>query len=81
MGLLSLDETNLKILSSSGKPQQKRWAERIKPIRKNGHLLLVTLLLCNTVINESLPVVLDPLVGTGIPAILSSTALIFVFGE
>ena len=42
--------------------EQKRYAEKIKPIRKIGHLL-VTLLLSNMIVNETLPVVADPVLG------------------
>ncbi|KAJ3171397.1 hypothetical protein HK101_011254 [Irineochytrium annulatum] len=59
LGLMSLDETDLRILKNSGTPAEKIAAERIEPIRKRGHLLLVTLLLTNTVINETLPILLD----------------------
>lgn len=38
---MSLDETQLRVLSVSGTEQQRRYAQKIEPIRKNGHLLLV----------------------------------------
>ncbi|KAJ1964698.1 hypothetical protein IWQ62_002859 [Dispira parvispora] len=81
LGLMSIDETNLHILSISGDERQKRYAARIQPIRKNGHWLLVTLLLTNTLVNESLPIIMDSIFGGGVTAILASTALILVFGE
>ncbi|KAJ2710766.1 hypothetical protein H4R19_003586 [Coemansia spiralis] len=81
LGLMSLDETNLHILATSGSERQKRYAQRILPIRKNGHWLLVTLLLANTVINETLPIVLHSIVGGGVMAVLVSTASIVLFGE
>ncbi|ORX67323.1 DUF21-domain-containing protein, partial [Linderina pennispora] len=81
LGLMSLDETNLHILATSGTETQKKYAKRIQPIRKNGHWLLVTLLLGNTVINETLPIVMDSIFGGGVTAVLVSTASIFVFGE
>src|SRR5687768_3661941 len=56
IGLMSLDSTNISILKLSGTPRERLYAERIEPIRKNGHLLLVTLLLVNTVVNETLPI-------------------------
>jgi metal transporter CNNM len=53
-----------------------------KPIRKNGHLLLVTLLLANVIVNETLPIIMDDVLGGGgVTAILASTVLIVVFGE
>ena len=39
---MSLDETQLRVLSVSGTPQQQAYARKIEPIRKNGHLLLVS---------------------------------------
>lgn len=56
--------------------EQKRYAEKIKPIRKNGHLLLVTLLLSNMIVNETLPVIADPVLGGGFQGVVVSTVLI-----
>ncbi|PIA14553.1 DUF21-domain-containing protein [Coemansia reversa NRRL 1564] len=81
LGLMSLDETNLHILATSGSEKQRQYAKRIQPIRKNGHWLLVTLLLGNTVINETLPIVMDSILGGGVMAVLVSTASIVLFGE
>lgn len=93
LGYMSLDETQLNVLSMSGTPfvtfihsaffphrvfysQQKRYAEKIMPIRKNGHLLLVTLLLSNMIVNETLPVISDPILGGGVQSVVVSTVLI-----
>eukprot|EP00842_Homolaphlyctis_polyrhiza_P004424 jgi/Hompol1/4983/HPOL_004106-RA len=81
IGLMSLDETNLSILKVSGTPAEKSFAARIEPIRRNTHLLLVTLLLTNTVVNETLPVLFDAIHLEGWQAVLCSTGLILVFGE
>jgi CBS domain containing-hemolysin-like protein len=81
IGLMSLDSTTLTILKRSGTPLQKLWANRIEPIRKNSHLLLVTLLLMNTVVNESLPVLFHIINLDGFLAVLLSTGLIVIFGE
>ncbi|KAI8874183.1 DUF21-domain-containing protein, partial [Ramicandelaber brevisporus] len=84
LGLMSLDETNLQILLASGTPQQKRHAARILPIRRTGHLLLVVLLLANTLVNETLPILFDSIMGGhggGLSAVLASTALVVIFGE
>ncbi|CAG8455229.1 9643_t:CDS:2 [Dentiscutata heterogama] len=79
---MSLDETNLHILCRSEDPKKRKYAARIQPIRKNGHLLLVTLLLSNVLVNETLPIVMDDIMGSGsISAILASSALIVLFGE
>ncbi|KAJ3278437.1 hypothetical protein HK104_002345, partial [Borealophlyctis nickersoniae] len=81
IGLMSLDETNLAILKVSGSPKERAYAARIQPIRKNAHLLLVTLLLGNTIVNESLPILMDTIHLEGYKAVLISTALIVIFGE
>lgn len=62
---MSLDTTNLAILEVAGSPQQKYYASRIIPIRKNGHILLSTLLLTNTVLNETLPILFDGIFSKG----------------
>jgi metal transporter CNNM len=55
---------------------QRKYANKIKPVRKNGHLLLVTLLLANMIVNESLPVIADPILGGGVQSVVVSTVLI-----
>ncbi|KIJ67290.1 hypothetical protein HYDPIDRAFT_173888 [Hydnomerulius pinastri MD-312] len=81
LGYMSLDETQLNVLSICGTPQQKRYADKIKPIRQNGHLLLVTLLLANMIVNESLPIISDPVLGGGVQSVVVSTVLIVIFSE
>ncbi|KAJ7146409.1 hypothetical protein C8R44DRAFT_837110 [Mycena epipterygia] len=81
LGYMSLDETQLNVLSMSGTPKQREYANKIKPIRKNGHLLLVTLLLANMITNETLPVVADPVLGGGVQSVVVSTVLIVIFSE
>ena len=78
---MSLDATNLQILKASGTQMQKAYADRIEPIRKSTHILLVTLLLGNTIVNETLPVLFHTIHLDGYQAVLISTALIVVFGE
>ncbi|KAJ1728723.1 hypothetical protein LPJ61_003880 [Coemansia biformis] len=79
---MSLEETNLRILATSGTATQREYARRILPIRRNGHWLLVTLLLGNTIVNETLPIVMDSVLGgSGVTAVVISTAAIVLFGE
>ena len=68
---MSLDSTNLAILSAAGTAKQQKHAAKIMPIRKNGHLLLTSLLLTNTVLNETLPILCDGLFGEGNPSVYS----------
>ncbi|THU76410.1 DUF21-domain-containing protein [Dendrothele bispora CBS 962.96] len=81
LGYMSLDQTQLNVLSVSGTPEQRKYANQIKPIRANGHLLLVTLLLANMIVNESLPVIFDEILGGGTQSVVISTALIVIFAE
>ena len=76
LGLLSLSKSELKRKIKIG---DKR-AKRIYPIRKNGTLLLTTLLLGNVLVNSILSIYLTTL-GSGIMAVLLSTGLITIFGE
>lgn len=93
LGYMSLDETQLHVLSISGTPsvyvrsslcyltdapgsEQRKYAEQIKPIRANGHLLLVTLLLANMITNETLPIIADPVLGGGVQSVIVSIVLI-----
>ncbi|KAI0661226.1 hypothetical protein C8Q70DRAFT_969458 [Cubamyces menziesii] len=81
LGYMSLDETQLHVLSISGTPKQKKYADKILPIRKNGHLLLITLLLANMVVNEALPIISEPVLGGGLISVVASTILIVIFSE
>lgn len=82
IGLMGLDETNLQVLMASGTPTEQVHAETVYKLLSRGkHWVLVTLLLGNVIVNETLPVVLDSELGGGVVAILISTFLIVVFGE
>jgi len=52
LGYMSLDETQLQVLMTTGDDVQKARAAKIMPIRKDGHLLLTTLLIANMITNE-----------------------------
>ncbi|KAF9931181.1 hypothetical protein FBU30_010624 [Linnemannia zychae] len=82
IGLMGLDETNLHVLMASGSPKEQFHAETVFGLLSRGkHWVLVTLLLGNVIVNETLPVVLDSELGGGVVAILISTLLIVIFGE
>ena len=76
LGFFSLNLTSLERKMKLG---DKR-AKRIYPIRKNGNLLLCTLLLGNVAVNSTMAIFLGN-IATGLVAGLVSTALIVVFGE
>ncbi|BGP16859.1 hypothetical protein JCM10213_007306 [Rhodosporidiobolus nylandii] len=82
LGLMGLDLVNLQVLSTSGQEDERRDAEKVmKLLEKGRHWVLVVLLLSNVVVNESLPIFLDSILGGGVGAVILSTTLIVIFGE
>lgn len=79
-GLLSLDMVELEVLKRSGSANEQRYADKIIPLIRNSHYLLVTLLLNNAAAMEALPIFLDKLVDPVTAIIVSVTAVLF-FGE
>ena len=79
LGLMSLDLTSLRILIETGTEQEKKHAQQIEPIRRQGNFLLCTLLLGNVLVNNTLTIILDTLFG-GLFAIIGATAGIVVMG-
>lgn len=61
LGYMSLDTIGLEIVASSGSAEEAAAATVILPVRKQGNLLLCTLLLTNTLATEFLPLVLEAL--------------------
>ncbi|MCA9360871.1 DUF21 domain-containing protein, partial [Candidatus Kaiserbacteria bacterium] len=76
LGLLSLDTQSLARRAKHG----DKYAEVIYPIRKNGNLLLATLLFGNVAVNTTLSIFLGS-IASGLVAGITATALIVVFGE
>ena len=76
LGLMGLDLFELKRKAELGNDD----AKKILPLRKNGNLLLCTLLLGNVAVNSALAVFLGSIT-SGVLAGLISTGLIVVFGE
>ncbi|KAI9301664.1 hypothetical protein BJ944DRAFT_243069 [Cunninghamella echinulata] len=82
LGLMGLDETNLQVLVETGTESEKKNAKKVLGlITGKRHWLLVTLLLSNVVVNETLPIILHGVIGGGWQAVALSTALIVIFGE
>lgn len=80
LGLMSLDTIGLEIVMGGDSFQDAENARKIYPLRKNGNLLLCTLLLGNTCVNATLSVLLASY-SSGVVGIIVSTGLIVVFGE
>lgn len=57
-------------------PQQKNAKRVFDLLAKGKHWVLVTLLLSNVIVNETLPVVLDRTLGGGVAAVVGATFLI-----
>ena len=80
LGLLSLDSVELEVLLRSGTPKEQKYARKIIPLIKNGHHLLVSLLLGNAVAMTALPLFIDKL-ATPVIAVLISVTAVLLFGE
>jgi metal transporter CNNM len=80
LGLMSLDNVDLEVLKRSGTHHQKVCAAKIHPVIANPHRLLVTLLVCNAIAAEALPLVLDRLTDP-ITAVIISVTVVLLFGE
>ncbi|KAL7913226.1 phosphoglycerate dehydrogenase [Trichoderma velutinum] len=82
IALMGQDSIYLQVLSGDPNEPQHKNAKRVLQLLNRGkHWVLVTLLLANVIVNESLPVVLDRFLGGGVAAVVGSTILIVIFGE
>ena len=81
LGLMSFTDDDLGlVISGSGDPEEVECAQKIRPLRKRGNLLLCTLLLGNTLVNAVIAVLLADLT-SGLVGTCVTTGLIVVFGE
>jgi metal transporter CNNM len=75
--LMGQDGVYLQVIATSGEGKEQRHAQKVyRLLQKGKHWVLVTLLLSNVIVNETLPIILDRSLGGGWPAVLGSTALI-----
>ncbi|XP_042250699.1 metal transporter CNNM4 [Thunnus maccoyii] len=81
LGLMALDPMELRIVESCGTDKEKKYARKIEPIRSKGNYLLCSLLLGNVLVNTTLTILLDDLIGSGLGAVVASTVGIVIFGE
>ena len=81
LGLLGLDLMGLEIIiNGSDDPVERANARKIYAVRKQGNLLLCTLLLGNVAVNSALAI-LSAEVFSGMGGFFASTATITIFGE
>lgn len=81
LGYMSLDTVGLEIIAQSGRSAEASAARAILPVREQGNLLLVTLLLTNTIATELLPLVLEALHPGGYFSLVTSVVSLILFGE
>lgn len=82
IALMGQDSIYLQVIAQDREEPQRKNAKRVYDLLQKGkHWVLVTLLLSNVIVNETLPVVLDRCLGGGIAAVFGSTLLIVIFGE
>ncbi|XP_055063506.1 metal transporter CNNM4 isoform X1 [Misgurnus anguillicaudatus] len=81
LGLMALDPMELRIVQRCGTTKEKKYASKIEPIRSKGNYLLCSLLLGNVLVNTTLTILLDDLIGSGLGAVAASTVGIVIFGE
>jgi len=88
LGLMCLDANQLELLIKAADrdgadvetKQQARWSSKILPLRKDGNMLLCTVLFGNVMVNASMAILLTDF-GDGLIAFLISTFIIVTFGE
>ena len=78
IGLLSIDELELEIKAKIGTEEEKKRVANITPVLARHHWLLVTLLFCNAVALETLPIFLDRIVPSAYAILISVIAILFV---
>lgn len=82
IALMGQDGIYLQVLAKDHTEPQHKNAKRVLDLLQKGkHWVLVTLLLANVIVNETLPVVLDRCLGGGVAAVVGATFLIVIFGE
>lgn len=85
LGLLGLDVRNLELIckgpfQNDAEERDARYALKILPIRRRGNYLLCTILLGNVTVNSGLAILMGDLT-SGVVGLISSTAIITIFGE
>ncbi|CAP32752.1 Protein CBG14121 [Caenorhabditis briggsae] len=81
IGLMTISPYELQLYRASGTNSEKRYSEKILPVRKKGNQLLCTLIIGNVIVNVGISMLMDMIVGTGLGVLFGATAAIVVFGE
>ncbi|KAL3427911.1 duf21 and cbs domain protein [Phlyctema vagabunda] len=82
LAYMGQDRVYLQVVAASGNVKERANAQRVLNVLSRGrHWVLVSLLLGNVIVNETLPIILDSDVKGGWFAVLTSTVLIVIFGE
>lgn len=77
IALMGQDGVYLEVIATSGEGRERSHADKVRRLLSKGkHWVLVTLLLANVIVNETLPVVLDRMGGGGWVAVALSTTAI-----
>jgi len=79
-GMISLDPLELAIKVRSGTSDEVKYANKLLPLVRQHHYLLVTLLLFNALANETLPLFFDMIFPSWLAIVLSVTGVL-IFGE
>ena len=85
LGVLGLDVKDLEMMTEGPYETLEderigRLARKVLPLRRRGNLLLCTILLGNVMVNSLLSILMADIAGGGV-ALVTSTALIVIFGE
>ena len=85
LGVLGLDTKDLEMMQDGPfetleEEKLGKHAKKLLPLRRNGNLLLCSILLGNVMVNSLLSIFMADIAG-GIVGLVASTALIVVFGE
>lgn len=80
LGFMGLDKIGLEIVMEAGDSESRRCARRIAPVRRDGNLLLCSLLFGNVAVNVLISILMSDLT-SGLVGFFASTLLIVIFGD
>jgi len=79
LAVMSVPDVLINIsLNRDKKSKDFRRAKRLKPLLRDRHLLLITLVIVNNICNELLPLLLDSIVSETVALVISVTAVVIV---